>query len=141
MLSRVTTIEWAVWAVRWLARCLSVASIATLALFVVGDVPTPSRVTAAEGLALVFFPVGVVVGMAVAWKWEGIGGGIGLASLALFYLVHRLMLSDGYPRGWWFVIFSLPLFLFLGVWAATTILLREESAWLSQGNPSPPAAG
>ncbi len=50
--------------VRWLARIASLASIAMLAVFATSGGNFP---TAGEWLLIAFFPVGVVVGMIVAW--------------------------------------------------------------------------
>ena len=97
---------------RWIARGLSLVSIALLVLFVVGELPTPGRVAARELVGLAFFPLGVVVGMIVAWRREGLGAAIGLSSLACFYGVYGLALRGSAALGWWFVIFSSPLGLF-----------------------------
>jgi len=53
--------------------------------------------------------------MALAWRWEGLGGGITVASLAAFYLVQRLMTSS-FPRGFALVALAAPGFLFLLCW-------------------------
>src|SRR5262245_14950564 len=98
--------------VRWTARALSLVSIALIALFVVGEPPIPGRVAARELVGLTFFPLGVVVGMLVAWRREGLGAAIGIASLACFYVVYGLGLRGSAALGWWFVIFSSPLGLF-----------------------------
>jgi len=103
---------------RWAARLLSVASIGVLALFVVGDPPLPGRVAGREWIGLAFFPLGVVVGMVVAWRHEGIGAAIGLLSLACFYSVYGVGLRGSGALGWWFVIFSAPCFVFLLAWLA-----------------------
>jgi hypothetical protein len=102
--------------VRWAARLLSVASIAVIAMFVVGEPPVPGRVTAREWGALAFFPLGVVVGMVVAWWREAVGVAIGLGSLACFY-IYFVLLTGAAPRGVWFAVFSSPLALFLVAWA------------------------
>lgn len=142
MESKKTGLDWTILITRWLARGLSVLSIGTLAMFVAHDVPTPSRVTFAEGLALMFFPLGVVIGMIVAWKWEGIGSSLGLTSLALFYGVYRFLLSNHFPTGWWFLIFSLPLFIFLATWIVSRTTPRRNNADLPGNHHHPtPVAG
>jgi hypothetical protein len=74
--------------------------------------------TARELLLFVFFPLGVSLGMLVAWRWEGLGGGITVASLIAFYLVHFLQ-SSQFPRGLAFVTVAAPGFLFLLYWLWT----------------------
>jgi hypothetical protein len=56
--------------------------------------------------------------MAVAWSREGLGGAIAVVSLIAFYLAP-LLLIDGFPRGWAFVAFASPGFLFLAHWVYT----------------------
>ena len=97
---------------RWAARALSVVSVAVLSLFFVGEGFDPSRVTPGEWAGLFFFPAGVVVGMIVAWRREGLGGGITAVSLLAFYVWHVLASGD-LPRGLAFPAFSLPGLLFL----------------------------
>src|SRR4029453_80809 len=86
-------------AVRWLARGLSVFSTILLLLFVVGEPFPVAKVTVAEWLGLLFFPVGVTVGFAVAWWREGLGGLITTASLIAFYLVFVFVLNEGLKSG------------------------------------------
>ena len=99
--------------VRWTARILSILSIGILLLFLIGegDFSEPIRLTTEELIGLLFFPLGVVVGMVVAWRWEGIGAAIGIGSLLAFYLFHFAM-RQKFPSGPFFLIFALPGFLF-----------------------------
>lgn len=102
--------------VRWLARIASVASLAMLALFATSGGNSP---TLGELLLIAFFPVGVAIGMIVAWWREVLGGGITLGSLAVFYLI--LLIQSGHvPTTAWFGIFASPgvLFLLCGVLAS-----------------------
>ena len=101
---------------RWLARIASLASIAMLALFATSGGNFP---TAGEWLLIAFFPVGVAVGMIVAWWREITGGIITLLSLAAFYVT--LLISSGHvPTTPWFVVFASPgvLLLLCGLLAA-----------------------
>ena len=102
---------------RWSARLLSLASTALLLLFVFGEKFEVSKVTGRQWLAFVFFPLGIVVGFAVAWWKEGLGGGITLVSLLIFYLIFVLLLRGDLARGAWFLVFALPGFLFLAAYA------------------------
>ena len=98
---------------RWTARVWSVISISLILLFFVGEGFSPAQVAPKEWVGLVFFPVGVVVGMLVAWRKESWGGGITVLSLFAFYGVYGYWLSGAFPRGWAFVVFSAPGILFL----------------------------
>ena len=51
----------------WLARVGSLVSIALLLALFIGEGLHPAQVAPHEWVGLLFFPVGVVVGMVVAW--------------------------------------------------------------------------
>ena len=101
---------------RWSARLLSIASTAILLLFVFGGRET-LKVSGRQWLAFVFFPLGIVVGFVVAWWKEGLGGGVTIASLLIFYLIFVGLLGGNLVRGVWFLVFALPGFLFLAAYA------------------------
>ena len=84
-------------------------------MFVFGEGLNLFHLTLHELVLFLFFPLGVGLGMIIAWRWEGLGGGITVGSLAAFYLVHRL-LSSGFPKGFGFVAMAFPGFLFLLCW-------------------------
>lgn len=100
---------------QWLARALSIASVFILLLFFIGEGFNPAALRSREWVSMLFFPIGVVVGMAVAWRREDLGGAITVVSLIAFYLT-QLLFSGGFPRGWGFAAFALPGFLFLAHW-------------------------
>lgn len=102
----------------WLARALSIVSIFVLLLFVVGEGVNPAALRSREWALMIFFPLGVIAGMVVAWGREGLGGAITVVSLIAFYLAH-LLFSGGFPRGWAFAAFASPGFLFLAHWLLT----------------------
>jgi hypothetical protein len=89
--------------------------IGTVLLFAIGEGLNLSHFTARDLVLFIFFPLGVCVGMVVAWRWERLGGGLTVASLAAFYLIHRLA-SSGFPRGFAFMVMAAPGFLFLLCW-------------------------
>jgi hypothetical protein len=70
---------------QWLARALSVVSALALLLFVVGEGVNPAELRSREWVLMIFFPLGVIAGMAVAWRREGLGGAITVVSLISFY--------------------------------------------------------
>jgi hypothetical protein len=109
-------------ALQWLARLLGLASVALLALFIFGEGFNPLRMTRGELVLSLFFPLGVIAGLALAWWKEGVGGTLCVGSLLAFYAAHYLIAGD-FPRGWAFLVFALPGFLFLTHW-----LLARQSA-------------
>ena len=97
---------------RWLARVGSLVSVFFLLIFLFGEEMSLSQLSFAEGVGLLFFPIGVTVGMLLAWHWETAGGAVTVLSLLFFYSV---MYADrGYfPEGIWFMLFALPGLIFL----------------------------
>ena len=99
-------------ALRWLARVGSLVSVVFLLLFLFGEEMILSDLSFAEWSGLLFFPIGVTVGMLLAWRWETAGGAVTVLSLLIFY---GIMYADrGYfPEGGWFLLFALPGLVFL----------------------------
>jgi hypothetical protein len=89
-----------------------VLTIGLVLAFLVGEGFHPSRLQAREWLGLIFFPVGILVGMIVAWRHELVGGLITVGSLAVFYVIH-FVTAGIFPRGWAFLVFAVPGFLFV----------------------------
>lgn len=113
MHSQVLSYDLWVKSLRWLGRAGSLAVIFVLALFVVGEAghnTVPVRARDLPGLAL--FPVGVVLGMILSWKYELEGSFLSIGSLIGFYAVCHLMVGN-FPNGWAFIVFTAPAFLFL----------------------------
>jgi len=81
----------------------------------IGEGFQPSKISANEWAGLLFFPIGVVIGMTVAWWKEGVGSVITVGSLFGFYLVWGYFLRN-HIGGWWFLVFASPGFLFLLHW-------------------------
>ena len=108
--------------VEWLARLGSIASIIFLALIFLDEPFHPSQIARTELIGLLFFPVGVITGMVIAWWKEGLGSALTVGSLAGFYIVYGYIFKN-HIGGWWFVVFASPGFLFLLHW-----LFRHERA-------------
>ena len=100
-------------ALHWGARVLSLVSTFVILLFFVGERFEISRVAAREWVGLLLFPLGVVVGFAVAWWKEGLGGAISIACVLGFYLVYGLVLNGRLNQGWAFFVLASPGLLFL----------------------------
>lgn len=94
---------WPVRVLRWGARAASVASLGLLTMFATSGGEWPS---AREWAFIAFFPVGVAVGTALAWRHEVLGGAVAAGSLVAFYALVGA-LGGGWP-GWWFVAFAGP---------------------------------
>ena len=99
-----------------LARVGSIASITLLLLMLfAGEGSNPSHVTAKQWVGLFFSPIGIMVGMVVAWWKEGVGAVITLGSLLAFYVVYGYLMRY-HIGGWAFIVFASPGFLFLLHW-------------------------
>lgn len=101
-------------ALTWLARIWSLASIVFVLVFVFGEVlnGNGARPTASEWVGLVFWPGGVLVGLAVAWFRKGLGGVVAIGSLIAFYVWHFVERGT-FPRGPYFFLVAAPGILFL----------------------------
>jgi hypothetical protein len=104
---------------RWIAKIWSMLSVALLLLFFFGEGIEMAKVAPAEWLGLLFFPVGVAVGLLIAWWKEGLGGTITLLSLVAFYVIYGLLLRGSFPTGWAFPLFAAPGLLYLVLWWAS----------------------
>ena len=101
--------------VELLARVGSIASITLLILLFQAEAFHPSEIAPKESIGLLFFPLGVIIGMVLAWWKEGVGSAITLGSLLGFYVVYGFVLGS-HIGGWAFVAFASPGFLFLFHW-------------------------
>ena len=107
-----------------LARIGSIASITLLFLIFMGEPFRPSGISRNEWAGLAFFPIGVVIGMVIAWWKEGVGAVVTVGSLVGFYLVYGYLLRN-HIGGWWFIVFASPGFLFLVHWLLNTAQERQ----------------
>jgi len=107
----------------WVARIGSVVSLTLLIALFIGEGLHPSQIARTEWVGLLFFPIGVMVGMIVAWWKEGFGASITVASLVAFYVIYGYLFRN-HIGGWAFVTFASPGFLFLFHW----LVLRTTRA-------------
>jgi hypothetical protein len=105
---------------RWLARVTGLLSIGVLLLFLTGEdglISGWAKVRPGEWLGLLFFPFGVILGLALAWWREALGGAVAAVSVTAFY-VEQVLLAGRLPGGPWFLIFTAPAVLFFASWLA-----------------------
>ena len=110
-----------------LARVGSIASITLLILLFLGEAFRPSEISANEWAGLLFFPIGITIGMIVAWWKEGLGSSLTLLSLLAFYLVYGYLLGN-HINGWAFIAFTSPGFLFLLHWLCASLVKGNTPA-------------
>ena len=112
---------------RWTARAWGVASALLLIAFAFGG-REHLRMAAGEAVGFLFFPVGVVVGFAIAWKRELAGGLFTVVSLALFYCwLGRLWIGP------YFLLFAAPGFLHI----ASALLPKRSRATIATSAQMP----
>jgi len=97
---------------RWIARIWSIFSVALVLVFAVGGVGNSPGPTTHEWIGLLLWPVGVGVGLIVAWYFEQFGGTLALVCLVAVY-VWNVVRSGHLPRGPFFVLIAAPGLLFL----------------------------
>ncbi len=106
-----------VFVARWIARVWSILGILVVCAFAVGEVAHGSgpRPTLQEWVGLALWPIGVCVGLAVAWYREELGGALALGCVIAFY-IWNLLHSRHLPQGPFFFLIAAPglLFLFAG---------------------------
>ena len=95
--------------VRWIARILGIGVFLLVLAFTTGGRES-MRPNLNEAIALLLFPGGVLIGFAIAWWKEGLGGLVSIVSLGLFYL-WMFAYSSRFPGGPYFLLFAAPGFL------------------------------
>ncbi len=98
--------------VLWTARISSIISFLLLSTIFIGEGFNPTSINSIELLLFFFFPIFVIVGFMIAWRKELIGSIISLSGLAMFYLFHYIS-TGNFPRGFAFLVFTIPAFLFM----------------------------
>ena len=98
---------------RLAARATSILCLEVILLFLVGEGFEFASVTAKQWVGLAFFPVGLIIGLVLAWREEGLGGAIAIGSIAGIYLIYGWMLNGTLRLGWAFLPFLIPGILFL----------------------------
>ena len=82
-------LRWTARILRWTARILGILLLLLIAAFVVGEgVPNPFVMPLREQLLSIAL-LTMVVGLVVAWKFEGVGGLLILGGFAFFTIVNH----------------------------------------------------
>lgn len=108
---------------KWSARISSIIVLALLIQFAFsgGKAPTTNEI-----ISLAFFPVGMCIGLIIAWWREGLGGLISIASLAAFY-AWMFIASGNVQLGPYFLLFTFPAFLFVASWVSSRTAKKSDS--------------
>jgi hypothetical protein len=115
---------------RWIARMWGTGIVALVALFAVMQLVSPDAPppTPTEWVGVVFFPIGLCVGLVLAWRWEAFGGAVAIGSFVAFEAWMSTS-GAGMPSGTYFIPAAAPGALFLLSW------------FLSRGGPRRPVHG
>jgi hypothetical protein len=116
---------------RWAARLAAIVCLAIVFLFFFGEGINLQEISAREWVGLLFFPVGVFIGLVLAWQEEAIGGMITVASILGFYLIYGWLLSGSIRQGWAFLPFLIPGALFLLYGIISSVFLPRKNEKLS----------
>jgi hypothetical protein len=96
---------------RWSARASSALVLGFLGAFFVGVGLDTSLMRSLDWI-LMFLLALMGVGLLLAWRWEGWGGGLALLALGAFFLTEWSA-SGSWPHGWAFPSLALPGVLFV----------------------------
>jgi glucose-6-phosphate-specific signal transduction histidine kinase len=102
----------------------SIITIILVVAFLVGEGFNPKQLAPAEWIGFLFFPVGICVGLIIAWRKEGLGAIIVIASLIAFYITS-IVTAAAFPKGWAWEVFAAPGFLFALCWYRS----RKAGRW------------
>ena len=116
-----------------LARLGSIASITLIVLIFWSEAVHPSQISRIEWIGLLFFPIGVMIGMVVAWWKEGLGSTITVGSLVAFYVIYGYIFKN-HIGGWAFIVFASPSFLFLLHWLFRNVV--QNTKWHKRERPA-----
>jgi len=83
--------------IRWSARTLSLLPI----IFAAGEILFPHSDTSINVPLAEWVVAGLsflaVIGLALAWRWEGFGGAVAISGVVVFNLAYRLVRGENFP--------------------------------------------
>ena len=103
--------------VRWIARIWGGLIILFVLSFFLADVLGGEQMvgeplSTKDKITFAFFPLGTIVGLVLAWKWEGVGGLITVLAMIGLLIIRPDLLSSFY----FIAIGMIPGLLFIGYW-------------------------
>jgi hypothetical protein len=104
---------------RWAARLLTIFLLGLVLVIFVGEGFNPLNLSAIEAIQMTLFFT-TCIGMAVAWRWEVIGGLLSAAAIVLFFGVE-FAVTGGFPRRLAFHLMLVP-----GILFATSGIMRQS---------------
>jgi hypothetical protein len=116
--------------IRWIARIWGSISLAFL-VFMVGahliatitgkGEPIGKFNSISEIASFFFFPLCTLIGLAIAWKWEGLGGLITIGGIICFHMIRPDLLFDLMING-----LAAPGLLYLLYWLFTRTSIKKQ---------------
>lgn len=100
--------------IRWTARVLGTFIAGVLLLFMIGNHYNPFTMQLRDAVHTLFMPVGVLIGLALAWRWELLGGAVATGGMLGWYALI-LARSGNLNAGWAPLLIAVPGLLFLWV--------------------------
>ena len=121
--------------IRWIARILGTLFLAFVLFFLFAyafgeDQSGEGFRSTGEFLTFILFPISTVIGLLVAYKWEGTGGLIITAGMAGLFIVRPELLSSAYM-----IIPVIPGILYISYWLLTKRKINRDSAQLGYDSP------
>jgi hypothetical protein len=117
--------------IRWIARIWGSLSLAFMVFFVgaylIGTITGEGEGIGEFGslsdmISFFFFPVLIMIGLAIAWKWEGLGGLLTTAGIAVFYAIRTDLLLNPVIAG-----LAFPGLLFILYWFLSRKLSKDKN--------------
>ncbi len=106
--------------IKWTARISGSLLIVFVLFFLFGSI-FGTEESAGEGLisakdisAFICFPLATIIGLAMAWKWEGLGGFISTIGFIILFIIRTDLASS--PE---MIVLPVPGLLFLVYWIMT----------------------
>lgn len=103
--------------IRWIARITGSLLLFLLLAFLIGEGCPPIFGLPLPESLMLFAGIVVLLGILIAWKWEGVGGAMIVGGMLAFYAINHLV-SGRFPGGA-LPLFYLPGILFLLCWWQT----------------------
>ncbi len=96
---------------KWFARVTSIVSAVLMIWFFIENTASFSSLHTRDIILMLFFPIGIIGGMARSWFHPMHGSIISFFSLGMFYALS-FYFSGIFPTGPYFLLFTLPALLF-----------------------------